>query len=115
MRFWCVVACFGLTLVGLAVLPAQPAGHYSPGKDDGRCSRLVSRGVKPDLANTLSEALWVRTVAKAVDRIAIEVKSILWQLGVRSRCRLEEVPVTTDTRLSKAKASKSTKNKRARR
>ncbi len=74
-----------ITAVWLAAPASSHAvGYYNPAKESYRASDLTARGEIPDTLNQLKEALYFTPIVNALDRIAVEVKAILSQFGVRS-------------------------------
>lgn len=56
-------------------------GLYAVGKEQISCSPLVARGIVPDTWNKLSEAFLAPQISWALDRLAVEMKSLLNQFG----------------------------------
>ncbi|MCX5872830.1 MAG: hypothetical protein NTY51_06295 [Deltaproteobacteria bacterium] len=81
----CVAALFAFTSNSAAV------GVYNPALEKSECSTLVQRGVIPDTWNKLSEALLVREISWAIDKLTIEAKAFLNQFGQPPSSGLSEV------------------------
>lgn len=60
---------------------AEAVGLYAVGKEQISCSPLVARGIVPDTWNKLGEALLVPQISWALDRLAVEMKTMLSQFG----------------------------------
>ncbi len=60
---------------------AQAVGLYVVGKEDCNCSSLTARGIVPDPLNKMTEALLLPQFAEVLDRIALEIKGMLDQVG----------------------------------
>lgn len=60
---------------------AEAVGLYAVGKEQISCSPLVARGIVPDTWNKLGEALLVPQISWALDKLAVEMKTMLGQFG----------------------------------
>lgn len=77
-----IVAIILSVITGI-ILPtkADAVGLYAVGKEQISCSPLVARGIVPDTWNKLSEALLAPRISWALDRLAVEIKTVLSQFG----------------------------------
>lgn len=101
----CVAALFAFTSNSAAV------GVYSPGLEKADCSALVQRGVIPDTWNKLSEALLVREISWAIDKLTIEAKAFLNQFGQPPTSDIAEVSTAKEAKELKADPLASVKDK----
>jgi hypothetical protein len=105
MRFL-VVAIVTLALVPGLVGTACSAGYQVVGKEDCDCSSLVARGVYPDTLNKLHQAVYFPTVISAVDRVAMDLKSVVIHLAAGPAAEPQESTVQEeDTKVAPEKAT----------
>ncbi len=76
-----IAVALTVALNGFFAPPANAVGLYAVGKEQISCSPLVARGIVPDTWNKLSEALLVSQISWAIDRLAVEMKTMLSQFG----------------------------------
>ena len=78
-----LVMALVMTVAFNLVLASQAGavGLYAVGKEQISCSPLVARGIVPDTWNKLTEALLVPQISWALDKLAVEMKTMLSQLG----------------------------------
>ncbi|MDD3473164.1 MAG: hypothetical protein PHS86_10300 [Syntrophaceae bacterium] len=81
MRLLILVVALTVAINGIFVTQSGAVGLYAVGKEQISCSPLVARGVVPDTWNKLSEALLVPQISWALDRLAVEMKTVLSQFG----------------------------------
>jgi hypothetical protein len=65
-------------------------GLYAVGKEECNCSPLVARGIIPDPLNKLKEALLLPQMAMVLDKIVVEIKGMIGQVGGPSAAASEE-------------------------
>jgi hypothetical protein len=82
-RFFLVVGIWVL-LMSSVIGDAAAVGLYVVGKEECKCSPLVAAGILPDTWNKLKEATGWRFIAAVVDRVAVEIKTVLGQFGVQT-------------------------------
>ncbi|MFH0823668.1 MAG: hypothetical protein V2B18_13040 [Pseudomonadota bacterium] len=80
---------------------ASAVGVYTPGKEQCNCSPMVARGVYPDTLNLLHEAFVFPSINNTIDRIAVEVKSLISQFSLASAGRMPATKAKTDVPLDK--------------
>jgi hypothetical protein len=105
MRFL-VVAIVTLALVPGLIGTARSAGYQVVGKEDCDCSSLVARGVYPDTLNKLHQAVYFPTVISAVDRVAMDLKSVVTHLAASPAAEPQESTLPTEeTKIGPEKAA----------
>ena len=81
MRSIVIAAALCVALATVWSGSAQAVGLYVVGKEDCNCSPLAARGIVPDPLNKMTEALLLPQFAEVLDRIALEIKGMLDQIG----------------------------------
>lgn len=81
MRLFILAVVLTVALSSFFVSPSGAVGLYAVGKEQISCSPLVARGIVPDTWNKLTEALLVPQISWALDKLAVEVKTVLSQFG----------------------------------
>jgi outer membrane biosynthesis protein TonB len=72
-------------LSALIWVPAADAvGYVVVGKEECSCNPLVARGIIPDPLNQLQEAFVFPTLVSAVDRLAVDVRELLANVGAQT-------------------------------
>lgn len=90
-------------------------GMYVPGKEECKCSSLVTSGTVPDTMNKLQGgpcALWL---CRLIDRVTGEIKTILNQFGVTTSPHVEDPLAKRLATAGKGKVSRPVKSRRVRR
>ncbi len=72
-----LIAVLSIVLVAAWLGQSQAVGLYVVGKEDCNCSPLVARGIVPDTLNLLTDALLFPHIAVALDKVALEIQSVL--------------------------------------
>jgi hypothetical protein len=81
MRLFIAAIILSVTINVFMATKADAVGLYAVGKEQIGCSPLVARGIVPDTWNKLSEALLAPQISWALDRLAVEIKTMLSQFG----------------------------------
>lgn len=81
MRSIVIAAAICVALATVWSGSAQAVGLYVVGKEDCNCSPLTARGIVPDPLNKMTEALLLPQFAEVLDRIALEIKGMIDQVG----------------------------------
>jgi len=81
MRSIVIVAAVFVALATVWVGNAQAVGLYAVGKEDCDCSPLTARGIVPDTLNKLQEAFLLSHIAAALDKVAVEIRGMVDQIG----------------------------------
>ncbi len=74
---------------------AGAVGLYAVGKEQISCSPLVARGIVPDTWNKLTEALLVPQISWALDKLAVEMKTVFSQFGAPPAASVAETASVT--------------------
>ncbi len=97
MRSIVIAAAICVALATVWSGSAQAVGLYVVGKEDCDCSPLVARGIVPDPLNKLTEALLFPQFAEVLDRIALEIKGMVDQIGKPPVAETAAVAPETET------------------
>lgn len=84
MRYLASATVLSVLMIVLVSESVKATGYDVAGKEKCVCSPFTSRGVVPDTLNNLSEALVFPKLGFVVERLALEIKAILGQFGVKS-------------------------------
>jgi hypothetical protein len=106
----------GIGLALLLIVSSSPdataIGVQVAGEGECRCSPLTAAGIVPDPLNNLKEASGWRFAAALIDKIALEIRGVMSQLGAgRDRFARVEVDVP-DSSVQKKATLKSPKAKK---
>ena len=109
--------------VSLFTGAASAVGVYVAGKEECKCSPLVARGMVPDALNKLTEVPVWAALSAVVERVAVELRSMLGQFGTEASLResepeikplakVEPEPVRTKEKEKAALTKKTKKHKK---
>jgi hypothetical protein len=84
MRYVIIATVLSVLTVAGGLETARAVGYDIAGKEKCVCSPLVSRGLVPDTLNSFTEALVFPRFGFLAERLALEVKAILGQFGIKS-------------------------------
>ena len=90
MRSFTIAVMVTIVLATACVGNVYAVGLYAVGKEQCNCSPLVARGIIPDPLNKLKEALVCSQLAQVLDKIVVELKGMVAQVGAPSVGAYEE-------------------------
>jgi hypothetical protein len=99
-----VVAMVCLALVAGFSATAGAVGLQAVGKEQCNCSPLVARGIIPDTMNQIHDALYFPTLMGVLDHVAVDVRTLVEQIGSPEVAEAEAPPAKEEIKQSTEKA-----------